>query len=92
MAPFVTLRPVRRRVSVSKWPFLLRSAQFCGGDPIGKQDQVFDFSSESAKSLHMGADLEIVSDFIEAVSDPSRQPAITIEDALESHRICFLAG
>ena len=29
---------------------------------------------------------------VRAVEDPSRQPAIPIRDALESHRVCFMAG
>lgn len=52
----------------------------------------FDYGSEAAKPLHGGADIEIVDDFISCVEDPSRQPAITIADALESHRVCFMAG
>lgn len=52
----------------------------------------FDYGSEAAKPLHGGADIEIVDDFISAVEDPSRQPAIPIADALESHRVCFMAG
>ena len=52
----------------------------------------FDYSSEADKPLHDGADLEIVDDFVRAVEDPSRQPAIPIRDALESHRVCFMAG
>lgn len=52
----------------------------------------FDYSSEANNPLHDGADLEIVDDFVRAVEDPSRQPAIPIRDALESHRVCFMAG
>ena len=31
-------------------------------------------------------------DFVKAVATPDRLPAVTLEDSLESHRICFLAG
>ncbi|MBR1573955.1 MAG: Gfo/Idh/MocA family oxidoreductase [Bacteroidales bacterium] len=52
----------------------------------------YDYRSDAQRPLHANADLDIVGDFIEAVADPTRQPAVTIADALESHRICFLAG
>ena len=61
-------------------------------DHLHNTVRTFDFSSESSKNLHMGADLLVMEDFIESVADPSRRPAVTIEDALESHRLCFLAG
>ena len=52
----------------------------------------YDFTSDASKPLHANADLAIVEDFICAMEDPSRRPAISIEDSLESHRICFEAG
>lgn len=61
-------------------------------DRQGNLSQTFDFSRDAAMPLHCHADLALVQDFIQAVKDPSRQPAITLEDALESHRICFQAG
>lgn len=61
-------------------------------DHLHNSMQTFDYSAESAKSHHMGADQALVEDFILSVQDPSRQPSVSISDALESHRLCFLAG
>ncbi len=61
-------------------------------DRLGKPLQVLDFSREAALPLHSNADLALIEDFLQAVADPARQPAIPIEEALESHRICYLAG
>lgn len=61
-------------------------------DRHGKLVQAFDFSQEASLPLHSNADLLIVEDFVNMLRDPARQPAIPLEDALESHRICFLAG
>ena len=51
-----------------------------------------DFSRDAALPYHGNADLLVVEDFIQAVATPDRYPAVTLEDSLESHRICFLAG
>ncbi len=51
-----------------------------------------DFSKDAATPLHAHADLDIVEDFIQALSGPEHPVAIPIGEALESHRICFLAG
>ncbi len=61
-------------------------------DRQGQLVQTYDFSSEAAQPFHCNADLDLVEDFIQALESPERQPAITLEDALESHRICFQAG
>ena len=61
-------------------------------DRTGSLIQVQDFSQEASLPYHANADLLLVEDFIRAVADPDRSPAVTLEDSLESHRICFLAG
>lgn len=61
-------------------------------DRSGSLIRSFDFSGEAALPYHANADLLIVGDFIDSVATPDRQPAVTLDDSLESHRICFLAG
>ena len=61
-------------------------------DRLGNLVEKIDFSREAALPLHSHADLDIVEDFIEAVACPGHPVAIPIEEALESHRICFQAG
>ena len=61
-------------------------------DRTGSLIQVLDFSQEASLPYHANADLLLVEDFVRAVAAPDRLPAVTLEDSLESHRICFLAG
>ena len=61
-------------------------------DRSGSLIRRVDFSREAAMPYHANADLLLVEDFIQAVATPDRYPAVTLEDSLESHRICFLAG
>ncbi len=61
-------------------------------DRSGSLIRSFDFSGEAALPYHANADLLLVGDFIDSVATPDRQPAVTLDDSLESHRICFLAG
>lgn len=61
-------------------------------DRSGALIQTLDFSREAALPYHANADLLLVEDFIKAVATPGLQPAVTLDDSLESHRICFLAG
>lgn len=61
-------------------------------DRSGALIQTLDFSREAALPYHANADLLLVEDFIQSIATPSRQPAVTLDDSLESHRICFLAG
>ena len=61
-------------------------------DRQGNLVQSYDFSQDASLPFHCNADLALVEDFVQALKAPSRQPAITLEDALESHRICFQAG
>ena len=72
---------------------LLVSGQVIGvRDRSGSLIQTLDFSPEAALPYHAYADLLLVEDFIRAVATPERFPAVTLDDSLESHRICFLAG
>ncbi|MBQ6074190.1 MAG: Gfo/Idh/MocA family oxidoreductase [Bacteroidales bacterium] len=61
-------------------------------DRSGSLIRSLDFSGEAALPYHANADLLIVGDFIDSVATPDRQPAVTLDDSLESHRICFLVG
>ena len=61
-------------------------------DRSGSLIRSLDFSGEAALPYHANADLLIVGDFIDSVATSDRQPAVTLDDSLESHRICFLAG
>ena len=61
-------------------------------DRTGSLIQTLDYSREASLPYHANADLLLVEDFIKAVAAPDRYPAVTLEDSLESHRICFLAG
>lgn len=61
-------------------------------DRSGSLIRSLDFSGEAALPYHANADLLIVGDFIDSVATPDRQPAVTLDESLESHRICFLAG
>ena len=61
-------------------------------DRSGSLVRMLDFSREAALPYHANADLLLVEDFVQAVTSPGRLPAVTLEDSLESHRICFLAG
>ena len=53
--------------------------------------EVFDFSHLCGKPFHAGADLRLVEDFLKAVTDPTRNVRTELEEAIESHRICFAA-
>lgn len=61
-------------------------------DRYGRLVETWDFSREAMVPLHANADLVLVEDFIQSLQEPGRQPAVTLEDALESHRICYIAG
>lgn len=57
----------------------------------GKQE-IFDFTEIFNRPLHGSADLNIVEDFLEAVSDPENHKVLCpVSDALESHLVCFRA-
>lgn len=61
-------------------------------DGGGTVTGTFAFPREGDQSFHANADLELVGDFARAVATPGLQPAVTLDDSLESLRICFLAG
>jgi len=58
---------------------------------IGPQTKILDFSKDAAMPLHANADLALVEDFVNAIKE-DRQPEVPIGEALESHRIGFIAG
>lgn len=51
----------------------------------------YDFSDIAGTPFHAGADLRMMENFVEAVADPSKPLETSIEDSIESHRICFKA-
>ena len=52
----------------------------------------YDFQWTRGLSLHAGADMQIVKEFIEAIREGHLQTKTLAEDALESHLICFSAN
>ena len=62
----------------------LRVRRFRGGD-----ERTYDFSDIVGQPFHAGADLHLIGDFIRALRDPGYPFLTTIEDSIESHRICY---
>ena len=57
----------------------------------GVKVEVYDFSDLAHQPFHAGADLNIVADFIDAIQKNRRNVVTSIEQSVESHRICFEA-
>lgn len=57
----------------------------------GGYERTYDFSQIAGQPFHAGADLRLIGDFIRALRDPSRPFLTTIDDSIESHRICYEA-
>ena len=57
----------------------------------GAKEEVYDFSDLAHQPFHAGADLNIVADFIDAIQENRRNVVTSIEQSVESHRICFEA-
>ena len=57
-----------------------------------RPDERYDFQWTRGLSLHAGADMQIVKEFIEAIREGHLQTKTLAEDALESHLICFSAN
>lgn len=58
----------------------------------GNEVQVFDFSDLVGKPFHAGADLNIIEDFLNAISDNNKDELRTaIEHSVESHIVCYEA-
>ena len=55
------------------------------------EERVFDFSHISKKPFHAGADLKLVDDFVKALSCKEHKLRTSIENSVESHRICYEA-
>ncbi|MDE7407311.1 MAG: Gfo/Idh/MocA family oxidoreductase [Muribaculaceae bacterium] len=53
--------------------------------------ECYDFSELNGQPYHAGADLRMVEDFVLSLRDPGRLPITSIDDVVESHRICFMA-
>lgn len=54
-------------------------------------EQIFDFSDIAGTPYHAGADLELIDHFISALGTPGHPCLTTIDDSIESHRICYEA-
>lgn len=54
-------------------------------------ERLYDFSEVLGQPFHAGADLRLLEDFLQSVRDPSRPLLAGIDDALESHRVCYAA-
>ena len=54
-------------------------------------ERTYDFSDIAGQSFHAGADLYLIDDFIQALYDPDHVFLTSIEDSIESHRICYEA-
>lgn len=57
----------------------------------GVKEEEYDFSDLAHQPFHAGADLNIVADFIDAIQKNRRNVVTSIEQSVESHRICFEA-
>lgn len=64
----------------------LRVRRFRGG-----YEHTYDFSDIAGQPFHAGADLQLIEDFIGALRNPERPFLTTIDDSIESHRICYEA-
>ncbi len=64
----------------------LRVKRFRGGT-----ETVYDFSEYVDKPFHADADIRLIEDFVDAVLDESVDLRTSIEQSVESHRICFKA-
>lgn len=56
----------------------------------GKKE-IYDYSDVDGLPFHAGADLRVVEDFIEGISNPDHKVLTHIDDSIESHRICYEA-
>lgn len=55
------------------------------------KSDIYDFSDLLNKPLHAGADLRIVDDFIKVIMGQSPRFPSSIDQSVESHRICYIA-
>ena len=54
-------------------------------------NRVYDFEELAGHPFHAGADLRLIEDFVDALTRPGHPFLCTIEDSIESHRICYAA-
>ena len=54
-------------------------------------NRVYDFEELAGHPFHAGAALRLIEDFVDALTRPGHPFLCTIEDSIESHRICFEA-
>lgn len=60
--------------------------------PLSSEPKILDFENIADAPYHAGADKAVLADFIEAIVNPNHRLRCSIEDILESHRICLLAS
>ncbi|MDE5744997.1 MAG: Gfo/Idh/MocA family oxidoreductase [Paramuribaculum sp.] len=59
--------------------------------PLRGEKTVIDFSDQAEAPYHAGADKAVLEDFIKAITTPGYKMLATIDEVMESHRICMLA-
>lgn len=57
----------------------------------GAEETIYDFSDIQGTPFHAGADLNLMADFVQAVSSNHKELATSIDRSVESHRICYEA-
>lgn len=57
----------------------------------GAEERVYDFSHLHGKPFHAGADLRLIEDFVDTLSRRDPDLRTSIDNSVESHRICFEA-
>ena len=60
--------------------------------PLRGERTVLDFSDLASEPYHAGADRAVLVDFISAITDPEHKMRTSIDEVIESHRICLLAS
>lgn len=55
------------------------------------EERIFDFSNVVKKPFHAGADLNLVDDFVKTLTSTGHELRTSIENSVESHRICYEA-
>lgn len=57
----------------------------------GATETIYDFSDIQGTPYHAGADLNLIADFVDAVATGRRILATSIDQSVESHRLCYEA-
>ena len=60
--------------------------------PLRGSERIYDFTDAASQPYHAGADKAVLVDFISSITDPEHKMRTTINEVIESHRICMLAS